>query len=265
VLAAGGYDGAGFLTSAELYTPAPVPCTLSADCGSGFCADGVCCNTACTATCQACSAAAKGSGVDGSCGFIAAGTDPLQQCTPATCTNGVFTAGTTCNGMGTCGSVGSPQACGNYTCSNAGCLTSCTIDAQCAPAADLCHLAACDPSTGICSSKAIECSGTDPCKQPEGTCDPGTGACNYVSLPDGSPCPDGTCYLGTCLVDSTTSSGSAAASSSGTSSATGTGAGGSAGAIQLQGNGCSTGRSSGSARPWLLVGLLLLARRRRVS
>src|SRR5439155_181355 len=50
------------------------------DCQSFNCADGVCCNSACTGTCQACTAAKKGSGSDGSCGTIGNGLDPDNEC-----------------------------------------------------------------------------------------------------------------------------------------------------------------------------------------
>jgi hypothetical protein len=67
-------------------------CTLGAQCSSGFCVDGVCCNDACNAGCQACTAAKKGSGANGACGNIAAGTDPDNECT------GILN----CNGAGAC-------------------------------------------------------------------------------------------------------------------------------------------------------------------
>src|SRR5262249_34115460 len=53
---------------------------------------GVCCDTACTGECTACTAVKKGSGKDGTCGTIAAGTDPDDECPGAV----------TCNGVGAC-------------------------------------------------------------------------------------------------------------------------------------------------------------------
>lgn len=68
------------------------PCTVDAECTSGFCADGVCCDARCQLPCRACTAALKGGGEDGRCGPILAGLDPNDEC-PGT---------STCNGNGTC-------------------------------------------------------------------------------------------------------------------------------------------------------------------
>lgn len=68
----------------------PGPCMSGAECPSSFCVDGVCCNTLCGGLCQACSAMKKGGGVDGTCGFVAAGTDPDNECAGAlACVSGI--------------------------------------------------------------------------------------------------------------------------------------------------------------------------------
>src|SRR5262249_30765776 len=64
------------------------PCAQGADCVTGNCVDGVCCNGPCTSICQACSAAKKGSGSDGTCGPIALNTDPDNECTGSANCNG---------------------------------------------------------------------------------------------------------------------------------------------------------------------------------
>ena len=69
---------------------ATCPMTGDADCFSSVCADGVCCNNVCSGTCSACTAVKKGSGLDGTCGFITLGTDPDNECSVA------------CDGMGAC-------------------------------------------------------------------------------------------------------------------------------------------------------------------
>lgn len=68
-------------------------CTSNGQCASTFCVDGYCCNNACTGLCQACSAIKKGSGANGTCGYIASGTDPDNECN---------TILPNCNGAGAC-------------------------------------------------------------------------------------------------------------------------------------------------------------------
>ena len=65
-----------------------VACALSGECQSGFCVDGVCCTSTCANACRACDNA----GFLGTCTFIAAGTDPDNECAGAA----------TCNGSGAC-------------------------------------------------------------------------------------------------------------------------------------------------------------------
>jgi hypothetical protein len=132
-----------------------VACTQAAECVHGNCNQGFCCATACTGTCQSCALA----GSLGTCKFVPAGTDPLNQCTDAgaascandgtcdgsgacrnygagtvcvgaMCAGSTFTPARTCNGTGTCNTT-APNTCGSYVCSTSGCLTSCTTTADC--------------------------------------------------------------------------------------------------------------------------------------
>lgn len=84
VLVTGGVGGSsksgGVLTngmatrSAEvLLKPLGEPCVHAAECLSGWCSGGVCCDRGCTDACWSCTAAAKQSGPDGTCGPRAAG------------------------------------------------------------------------------------------------------------------------------------------------------------------------------------------------
>jgi hypothetical protein len=138
-------------------------CSAAADCASGFCTDGVCCDQACGGLCQACTAAKKGSGADGSCGAIKVGVDPDGECVMqaaatcgftgncdgagacklyvsgtvcvnASCTGTVLNKADTCNGSGTCVDGGT-QDCAPYLCSAAACTTSCAADSNCASTA----------------------------------------------------------------------------------------------------------------------------------
>ena len=83
-------------------------CQTAADCHSGFCTDGVCCDRACTGQCEACNAA----GSVGSCTAVTG--------TPR---------------------VGHPS-CGEFLCSEDGCMTSCQSDAECVSGA-VCSLGTC--------------------------------------------------------------------------------------------------------------------------
>jgi hypothetical protein len=164
-------------------------CGANHQCQSGFCVDGVCCGTACTGGCQACTAAKKGSGVDGACGAVAAGTDPDGECPdqgPASCgTDGScdgagacrkYASGTvcvgqtcqngstlnkthTCNGSGTCITpTPATQGCAPYVCASNACGTTCAIDAQCA-SGDYCL-------GGVCVAQLAPgsaCSATNQC------------------------------------------------------------------------------------------------------
>jgi hypothetical protein len=134
-------------------------CLVAAQCVSGFCVDSVCCDAACTSTCQACTAAKKGSGMNGVCGTIAVDTDPDNECTDqgaTSCgTNGncngaaackLYTNGTscgatctgssvqpkTCDGAGTCTNNGALMNCSPYNCANGACKTMCVTSADCA-------------------------------------------------------------------------------------------------------------------------------------
>lgn len=141
-------------------------CGAGQECTSGFCADSVCCNTACAGACQACSAAAKGTGASGSCGNVIAGQDPHNNCTqqaasscgtdgacngsggcrlwaggtvcaPASCAidpanNFTYlqTNADTCDGLGKCVDKGTLQ-CGLLTCGGTLCKTVCATTADC--------------------------------------------------------------------------------------------------------------------------------------
>jgi len=163
-------------------------CGTGADCASTFCADGVCCDAACDGECEACTAAIKGSGVDGACGPLAAGTDPENECDvtdPTTCGDsdgfcsglalcnkhpsgtlcgdapscaaGVQTNQDTCSGTGVCSNNGTTP-CGLYACGATTCNTMCSSDVDCAGTA-YCSNGACAQKqiTGAACAAANEC------------------------------------------------------------------------------------------------------------
>jgi hypothetical protein len=133
-------------------------CGAGSECASGNCADGVCCDAGCGGLCQACTAAKKGGGADGSCGNVVAGADPDSECTdqgamscaddgscdgsgacrkyaPGTvciqpsCANGAQSSAATCSGGMCGGSVSTP--CSPYICGPTACKTSCAGDGDC--------------------------------------------------------------------------------------------------------------------------------------
>lgn len=175
-------------------------CAGPSDCASGFCVDGVCCNNACNGLCDACTAALKGTGADGVCGGVAAGTDPGNECATATCMTGqcngasacqasvigtacgsnLACSGTlqtnqdTCDGFGSCTDNGITN-CGTYVCGPTSCKTSCTVDTDCSTG-NFCSAGACIPKL----TNGIACSG-------------------------GSQCASGSCVDGVCCLSSSCS------------------------------------------------------------
>lgn len=136
-------------------------CVLNQECFSNHCVDGYCCDTACSGTCEACSAPLKGSGANGTCGSIAASTDPQNECVeadPTICTTDGFCDGagacrlysngtkcgpsscidtvsenhpSLCDGSGVCVEKGSGTCPGGYVCTGDACLTSCVTGSEC--------------------------------------------------------------------------------------------------------------------------------------
>ena len=172
-------------------------CTAGAQCTTGSCADGVCCDTACSGSCAACSAVKKGSGVDGTCGTVANGNDPDNECA----TQGAASCGTTgtCNGAGACAIYASGTACG---------AASCTKDTQ---LANTCNGAgSCLPSTSIpcapymcagtvCATSCTDdtqCTGTYFCGMSNNACQPDQG--NGQTCTANSQCITGSCVDGVC-------------------------------------------------------------------
>ncbi len=78
------------------YRATNLTCTVGSDCSSGNCADAVCCSTPCLGTCEACNLF----GLGGSCEFIAAGSDPDDECPgDSLCDGGGVCVGQCSNGM----------------------------------------------------------------------------------------------------------------------------------------------------------------------
>jgi len=168
-------------------------CTSAAQCASGYCADGVCCDSWCLGTCQACSAAKKGSGINGVCGNIANDQDPDEECW-----------GGSCDGKGSC-----KQYNGVPCTAKSQCLSGYCVDGVCC--GNICNLQcqACSEARkgqgydGVCGPIA---SGKDP----DNECNPGecggAGTCNQQQTPQpngtvcvtGAQCASNYCVDGLC-------------------------------------------------------------------
>jgi hypothetical protein len=180
--------------------PLAAPCEGSGECASRFCADGVCCATACSGSCQACSAAKKGSGADGQCGPVAKDTDPDDECP----TQDKSTCGTSgaCNGQGACAKYPVNTPCGTATCVD-GVSTGllCNAQNQCQQQVASCLPFLCKDPTACataCESDA-QCTPTAHCS--EGLCvnDKGQGsACERNTECISGFCVDGVCCSEAC-------------------------------------------------------------------
>jgi hypothetical protein len=149
------------------------PCTLDAQCQSGFCSDGVCCQSACGGLCEICNLAQ----LEGLCEPVPDGQDAGDDCPtedPSTC----GTTGT-CDGNRACtlydaGTICDPAVCNGgtifpeETCDGAGACTN-TPSVPCDPFA--------------CTEDPSDCVDEPPC-------------CLDSCLDDGHCAPDYTCLPG---------------------------------------------------------------------
>jgi hypothetical protein len=174
-------DGAGACQKyAQSASCTPQSCSSGAECASGVCADGICCDKAC-GTCQACTAAKKGFGIDGVCAPVAADTDPDDECEqgpnyPTSCLADGMCDGTgkcrafakdtvscgatqcssgsaeglLCNGAGQC--LTAKTSCEPYVCQNDACVQQCADDNDCVSTA-YCN------TQNACSTKLAKGSG----------------------------------------------------------------------------------------------------------
>jgi len=212
LLCGGSGSGGGASKACQIFTSLANggACTGAGECLSGRCVDGYCCNSACTQQCGACdvpgslgtctavtgavhgsrTTCADGSGdpckatkCDGSdlvaCHLPAAG---LIACGTNSCSAGIETHTSTCDGAGKCADV--PKTCDAYLCDTTTCKTTCTTIADCSPG-HWCSAGKCLSLLGL----------GDTC--------PDTTAC-----PSGLYCTDGVCCgLPTCGTGSSCSAG----------------------------------------------------------
>jgi len=180
-------------------------CTANRECTSSQCWDSVCCDKACGGSCEACSGAKKGSGVDGVCAPVAAGSDPKSACAPDPGYPTSCKADGFCDGAGACRTYAiKGTACGatkceagkvsGLTCDTGGnCLSGTTV--ECEPYA--CGATACKTTCandGDCTANAF-CTSVSTCapKKANGQ------ACTAGKECTSANCVDGVCCNGTCL------------------------------------------------------------------
>lgn len=182
-------------------------CSSDEQCGSRHCIDAVCCDSACSGACQACSATAKGSGVDGECGNVANGLDPHDDCTDdpakpcgytgqcnefgacavkaygescgdAVCTEGLKFNSQICNGVGTCvPNLSKLESCFPYVCDGTtACKTACqeypagSGQSDCVEGFD-CRAGQCVPNTRTCTT-IDDCNAGEVCDVVKNQCVP---------------------------------------------------------------------------------------------
>jgi len=194
-LSAGGAGSPDALITPDASTTLAIgaTCTSPSQCTSGYCVDGVCCSEPCSGQCQSCSQAGspgqcvaiKGSPIAPRAACAGKGTcqgqcngsgqectfDNTTVCAPQSCSQGVRTNKSICDGKGDC-PVQTTTACTD---------NQCTTDGT-------------DCSTCTDNSSATTCSG--------GHCGPTVDNCgNTVSC---GTCATGTCVSGTCCVPNCT-------------------------------------------------------------
>ncbi|HRI69801.1 MAG TPA: hypothetical protein PK156_36480, partial [Polyangium sp.] len=171
-----------------------VACTANAQCLSNYCVDGVCCGNICMGSCQACSAAKKGSGQDGVCGAIKSATDPDNEC-----------ANSDCNGAGACTTNPQPTfpngtACTSAAqCSSGYCADGVCCDSWCLGTCQACTVA--KKNQGIDGACGPIGNDRDPDEECWGGACNGIGVCKaYNSVPctDKTQCLSNFCVDGVC-------------------------------------------------------------------
>jgi hypothetical protein len=186
-----------------------VACAHGYQCSSGNCVDGVCCDGTCTGGCVACTAKLKGTGADGVCGAVVAGTNPKGACVkdagyPASCKSDGF-----CDGKGACDVYASSSTvCGAATCS-AGMVKGsiCNGGGTCASSSAPCDpYTTCAPDGVSCATSCMadtDCVATHYCNGSPGVCvlrvaAGGSCSTDHECVASNAHCVDGVCCENSC-------------------------------------------------------------------
>ncbi|MBK9265315.1 MAG: hypothetical protein IPM54_36715 [Polyangiaceae bacterium] len=165
-------------------------CTAKEDCFSGFCVDGVCCDTECAGNCEACTAALKGEGDDGTCGLIVTGTDPEDECQDGAC-----------DGASICKIDGGKLCAANADCFSGFCVDGVCCNSECTGTCEACSVALKGDGQGAEGECGPIATGLDPQDEcANGACN-GANACNIdngVMCMSSGQCASGFCVDGYC-------------------------------------------------------------------
>lgn len=174
-------------------------CARNSQCVSDACSDGICCDRACEGTCESC-LMSENATADGVCAFVAADTDPADECH----------AELSCNGSGACAfkTLGAPcvdseecqsSFCADGVCCNSGCAgecQSCNSSGQCVSVVNAEDAGSCDDTehSGNCAQAPCACDSLGDCKSGGGV------ACaNSTNCASGQTCVDGVCCSTPCV------------------------------------------------------------------
>ncbi|MDI1483685.1 MopE-related protein [Polyangium sp. y55x31] len=156
------------------------PCTMPSQCANNICVDGFCCDTPCSGLCEACSAALKGSGVDGVCGPIGSNLDPSNEC-----------AAGECNGAKACEAPDGTACMTGAQCQSGHCVDGVCCNTDCSGTCRACNV---PNSVGTCANVPLNQDPANECNP--GACD-GLGACQIIT---GNPCSSNAqCSTGFCV------------------------------------------------------------------
>lgn len=195
----GACHGTGTCSSPQAKLPLGSSCISAAQCSSGQCADGVCCDFLCVdRECQACTAAKKGSGVDGICGPIKYDTDPDNECW-----------GGGCNGSGDCKRYINQPCSFTSQCLSDYCVDGVCCNNHCMDGCYACTAAKTGIQDGVCGPiktgtdpdnecNSGECTATHTCSAPQTPQPPGTPCTGAAQCASGF-CADGVCCDEWCL------------------------------------------------------------------
>lgn len=188
VLLFGGQNVTGWLGDTwrlRLMLDLGATCQADAVCASGHCVDGVCCDGACAGTCERCDAT-------GTCGVIAAGTDPENECP------GSGPCKAVCDGAYACAYPGTARICGLCTaCNSAGdCTSAVGDDPACGTISCASLDTACRSYVDISTNR---CAAAGACLRPDATT-----CAAFTDALDGAACPcaggaPGACLAGECV------------------------------------------------------------------